>query len=75
MYGRRADYRVASNRELFEYPMDKAISLLKALETENQGEIIPETLRGEKNLITRVSNFFGISSFGHKKIDGILACM
>ena len=58
MHGRLADYRVASNREFFEYPVNKAISLLKELDAENQDEIRPKTLRGEKNLITRVSNFF-----------------
>lgn len=36
MHSRLADYRVTSNREFFKYPVDKAISLLKKLDTEKQ---------------------------------------
>ena len=52
------NYRVASNREFFEYPVDKAISLLKRLDTEKQNGIGQEVIRGEKNLITHMLGFF-----------------
>ena len=38
--------------------MDKAISLLKKLDTEKQNGIGPEVVRGEKNLITHTLDFF-----------------
>ena len=58
MHSRLADYRVASNREFFKYPVDRAINLLKKLDTEKQNEIGSEDLSSKKNLITRVSDFF-----------------
>ena len=58
MHIRLANYRVASNREFFKYPVDKAISLLGKLETEKQNGIGTEVVRGENNFITRVLDFF-----------------
>ncbi len=58
MHNRLAKYRVASNREFFKYPVNKAIALLENLDTEKQDEMRPEAFRDKKNLITRVSNFF-----------------
>ena len=58
IHNRLAGYRVTSNREFFKYPVNKAISLLKKLNTEKQGGIRSEIITGKKNLVNRVSNFF-----------------
>ncbi len=50
MHRRLADYRVASNREFFRYPVDKAIHLLKTLNEEGQQE--------PPHLLERASHFF-----------------
>ncbi len=59
IFQRLGGYRVTSNREFFKYPVNKAIGLLKKLNTEKQGGIRPEIIKGKKNLINRVSDFFG----------------
>ena len=58
IHNRLAGYRVTSNREFFKYPVNKAISLLKKLNTEKQGGIRSEIITGKKNLVNRVLNFF-----------------
>ena len=59
MHNRLGGYRVTSNREFFKYPVNKAIGLLKKLNTEKRGGIRPEIIKRKKNLINRVSDFFG----------------
>lgn len=58
IHNRLAGYRVTSNREFFKYPVNKAINLLKKLNTEKQSGIRPEIITGKKNLVNRVSDFF-----------------
>ena len=59
MHNELADHRVASNREFFKYPIDKAITLLKRFESEKRNGIGKEVVSRKKNFITRVLDFCG----------------
>ena len=67
VHGKLNRYRPASNREFFKCRAGKAIRLLKKLDTEKQKGIGPGVVKGKKNLITRVSDFF--RRFSQPKFD------
>ncbi len=58
MHRKLSDYRVNSNREFFEYPVDEAIRLLKKLGTAKQNQIEQEIVKGKKKFIVNILDSF-----------------